>query len=127
MRLAKRTAGSDWKNRAQFFAIAANLMRQILVDHARNRRALCRGGEDRPIPFEEWFAAKEQRTEDILALHEALERLAKLDQRQSRIVELRFFSGLSEAEIADVMDISTRTVKRDWNFAKAWLYSEMSK
>ena len=127
LRLAKKTAEFDWKNRAQFFAVPANLMRQILVAHARNRQALRRGGKDRPIPFEEWFAAKEQRTDHILALDEALERLEKIDRRQSRVVELRFFSGLSEAEIADVMDISTRTVKRDWNFAKAWLYSEMSK
>jgi len=127
LRMVKKTMEVDWNNRAHFYAIAGRVMRQILVDHARTRQAQRRGGKNPPVPFEEWFAVKEQRAEHILALDEALERLAKIDHRQSRIVELRFFSGLSEAEIASVMAVSTRTVKRDWNFAKAWLYNEMSK
>ncbi len=116
-----------WQNRAHFFAIAAQLMRRILVDHARSRQAAKRGGSDIKLPLEEAIIASEGREVDLVALDEALERLAAIDQQQSRVVELRFFSGLSVEETAEVLEVSPRTVKRDWNVAKAWLRREISK
>ena len=118
--------GADWQNRAHFFSAAAQAMRRILVDYARERRAQKRGGDRQRVPPDEAFTFAEERSEDLLALDGALEKLAGLDPRQSRIVELRFFGGLTEAEIAEVLGVSEKTVKRDWSVAKAWLYAEMS-
>ncbi len=115
-----------WQNRAHFYAISAQLMRRILVDHARSRQAAKRGGSDIKLPLEEAIIASEGREVDLVALDEALERLAAIDQQQSRVVELRFFSGLSVEETAEVLGVSPRTVKRDWNVAKAWLRREIS-
>jgi len=111
-------------NRAQFFAIAANLMRQILVNHARHHRAAKRGGGNK-VALAEDAAVVQQRGVDFIALDEALEKLAQLDPRQSRIVELRFFGGLTEDEIAEVLGVSAITVKRDWRIARAVLNRQL--
>jgi len=115
-----------WQNKAHFFAMAAQLMRQILVDFARARRRTKRGGGAAETTFDEAFVFQPERTRDLLAVDEALVRLAALDTRKSRIVELRFFGGLSEAEVAAVLNISERTVRREWTLAKAWLHSELT-
>lgn len=115
-----------WQNRAHFFGIAAQLMRRILVDHARTKKRAKRGGSDIRVSFSEATLKAKDQDLDIVALDEALERLAKLDEQQSRIVELRFFSGLTVEETAEVLSISTATVKRDWSMAKAWLHREIS-
>jgi len=116
----------EWQNRAHFYAIAARLMRQILVDHARRRQATKRGGSDIKVPLEEAIVLSSGRNVDLVALDEALTRLAAIDPQQSRIVELRYFSGLSVEETAEVLGVSSRTVKRDWNVAKAWLRQQIS-
>lgn len=117
----------ECESRTHFFAIAANLMRQILVDYARTRQSLKRGGAADNLPLEEAILIAAQETDvDLLALDEALNCLAEMDERQSRIVELRYFSGLSIAETAEVLQISPTTVKRDWNVAKAFLNHELS-
>jgi len=115
-----------WQNRAHFFGIAAQMMRRILVDHARTKKRAKRGGSDIRISFTEAALKTPDRNLDIVALDEALERLAEIDEQQSRIVELRFFSGLTVEETAEVLSISTATVKRDWSMAKAWLHREVS-
>ena len=115
-----------WQNRAHFYAISAQLMRRILIDHARSRQAAKRGGSNIKLPLEETMIASEGREVDLVALDEALERLASIDPQQSRVVELKFFSGLSVEETAEVLGVSQRTVKRDWNVAKAWLRREIS-
>jgi RNA polymerase sigma factor (TIGR02999 family) len=112
-------------SRAQFFGIAANLMRQILVNHAREHRAAKRGGGNK-VPLEEGAAgAVPERGVDFVALDQALDKLAQLDPRQSRIVELRFFGGLTEDEIAEVLEVSAITVKRDWRTARAFLHRHL--
>jgi len=118
---------TSWKNRAHFFGIAAQLMRRILVDHARAQQAEKRGGLVTRISLEEIPGDGEQPHEDaaasdVLAIHEALERLAAIDPDQARIVELRFFGGLTVEETATVLERSPRTVKREWRLARAWLY-----
>lgn len=115
-----------WQNRAHFYGIAAQLMRRILVDHARSRQAAKRGGSDIKLPLEEGMIVAAGKDVNLVALDEALERLAAIDPQQSRVVELRFFSGLSVEETAEVLGVSPRTVKRDWNVAKAWLRREIS-
>jgi RNA polymerase sigma factor (TIGR02999 family) len=115
-----------WQNRAHFFGIAAQMMRRILVDHARTKKRAKRGGSDIRISFTEAALKTPAQDLDIVALDEALERLAEIDEQQSRIVELRFFSGLTVEETAEVLSISTATVKRDWSMAKAWLHREIS-
>ncbi len=115
----------DWQNRLHFFGIAAQVMRRILVDHARSRQAAKRGGSDIRLPLEEAIVILPGQDLDFVALDEALNRLAQIDLQQSQIVELRFFSGLSVEETAKVLDVSERTVKRDWNVAKAWLRREL--
>ena len=118
----------DWQNRAHFFGIAANAMRRILVDYARQRHRAKRGGADETLPLDAvTLAVSEEKSVDLEALDEALTRLAELDERQARIVELRYFSGLSIKETAEVLHISPATVKKDWKSAKAWLYQEISK
>ena len=115
-----------WQNRAHFFGIAAQLMRRILVDHARTKKRVKRGGSDIRVSLSEVTIKASARDLDIVALDEALERLALIDEQQSRIVELRFFSGLTVEETAEVLGISPATVKRDWSMAKAWLHREIS-
>jgi RNA polymerase sigma-70 factor, ECF subfamily len=114
-----------WQNRAHFYGIAAQLMRRILVDHARRRQAGKRGGSDLKLQLEDKVAVSPEPDVNLVALDEALTRLAEIDPQQSRIVELRYFSGLSVEETAAVIGVSSRTVKRDWNVAKAWLRQEI--
>jgi RNA polymerase sigma factor (TIGR02999 family) len=116
-----------WQNRAQFFGIAAKLMRQILVDHAKQRHRAKRGGHARQIPLDEAVIVSPDRTAEMMALDEALESLATVDQRKSQILELRFFGGLSIEETAEVLGVSPGTVMRDWTLAKAWLQIEMTR
>jgi RNA polymerase sigma-70 factor (ECF subfamily) len=116
-----------WQNRAHFFATASHLMRHILVDHARARRAGKRGGLQRQVTLDDALLPSSERTMDVLILDEALENLAQFDPRQARIVELHFFGGLTFAEIALVLKVTERTVKRDWSMARAWLKGELSK
>jgi RNA polymerase sigma-70 factor (ECF subfamily) len=114
-----------WQSRAHFFAIAANLMRRILVDHARRRYAENRGGSQIQLTISDVDAAAKETDVDVLAIDEALDRLAALDPQQAQIVELRFFSGLSVEETAAALGISPKTVKRDWSVARAWLRREI--
>ena len=116
-----------WQNRAHFFATAARLMRNILVDHARRRVAAKRGGLQQQVTLNEDVLRAQNRTVDVLVLDQALERLAEFDARQARIVELHFFGGLNFDEIAEVLEVSERTVKRDWSMARSWLKGELSK
>lgn len=111
-----------WENRLHFFNIAAATMRQILVDHARARKAEKRGGSLTRVTFDESLPVEEQTLDHIAALDEALREFASVDARACRIVELRFFTGLALEEIAELLHVSSRTVKRDWEFAKAWLH-----
>jgi len=116
----------DWQNRAHFFAVSANIMRRLLVDHARSHHRAKRGGQVIRITLNEETSAKNSDTQttklDLLALDQALDRLAELDQRKSRIVELRYFGGLSYEETAVVLGVSEITIKRDWLKARAWLF-----
>lgn len=116
----------QWQNRAHFFGIAAQLMRRILVDHARTKKRAKRGGSDIRVSLSKVNVATKSQDLDVVALDEALERLAGIDEQQSRIVELRYFSGLTVEETAEVLAISPATVKRDWSMAKAWLHREIS-
>jgi RNA polymerase sigma factor (TIGR02999 family) len=115
-----------WQNRAHFFAIAAQLMRRILVDFARRRDNLKCGGAAEKVSFDEALVVSSEAGAEMLALDDALNSLASLDARQSRVVELRFFGGLSINETAEVLKVSEGTVRRDWSLAKAWLYRELS-
>ena len=117
-----------WRNRAHFFGVAASMMRRILVDHARRRRAEKRGGDWERVTLAEHEVAAESASEiDVLALHESLERLAAFDPQQERIVELRYFGGLTIEEAAEVVGISPATVVREWTIAKAWLRADLSR
>lgn len=116
-----------WQNRAHFFGIAAQVIRHILVDHARGRISAKRGGGAVNLSLDEGLAVPNKQDLDVVALDDALQGLAKIDPQQSRIVELRFFGGLSIEETAEVVGVSTATVKRDWSVAKAWLYREVSR
>ena len=116
-----------WQNRTHFMAVAAQLMRRILVDHARTKKRVKRGGSDVRISLGDANVAVKGQDLDVVALDEALQRLAQIDEQQSRVVELRFFSGLTVEETAEVMGISPATVKRDWSLAKAWLHRELSR
>jgi RNA polymerase sigma-70 factor (ECF subfamily) len=115
----------DWQNRAHFFAVTAQVMRHILIDHARRRRYAKHGGEVRQVPIQDAAEMSLQRAAELIALEEALDELAKFDGRKSRVVELRYFGGLSLEETAEVLEISLMTVRRDWRAAKAWLYRRM--
>ena len=118
----------NWESRAHFFAIAAQAMRRILVDYARTKNRQKRGGEAEKIPLEETIlVAAEEKSIDLIALDEALTRLAEKDVQQARIVELKYFSGLSLEETAEVLSISRATVANDWNIAKIWLLRELTK
>jgi RNA polymerase sigma-70 factor (ECF subfamily) len=123
--LVDHTKG-NWQNRTHFVAAAAQLMRRIMVDHARERHALKRGGGPLKVTLDEAAAVTETRSEELLALDDALERLAAQDSRKSQIVELRYFGGLTVEETAEFLKLSQRTVEREWNMAKAWLYRALS-
>src|SRR5262249_29851387 len=116
-----------WQNRAHFFAVSANVMRRILVDLARERGNLKRGGGARAVSLDEAMVVAPERSADLLALDEAMDRLAALSARQSRVVELRYFGGLNEEEVAEVLKVSLRTVQSDWRLARTWLYRELSR
>jgi RNA polymerase sigma factor (TIGR02999 family) len=120
---ARRVA---WQNRTHFFAISASLMRRILVDAARERQARKRGGSDERVVLDEGLIAGPRRNEDLVALDEALSALAAVDERKSKVVELRFFGGLNETEIAEALQVSPETVRRDWRLAKSWLLRFLS-
>lgn len=117
----------EWQNRAHFFGVAAQLMRQILVDYARNHRAAKRGASICKLPLDDAGSQASIADVDVVALDDALHSLAKLDPQQSRVVELRFFAGLSIEDTSEVMGVSPSTVKRDWNTARVWLYRELDR
>jgi RNA polymerase sigma-70 factor (ECF subfamily) len=124
LRLADQT-NPNWQSRAHFFAVAARAMRRILVNYAKSNRAQKRGGGAARIELDEAAILSPEQSKEIVDLHEALERLATLNSRKARVVELKYFGGLNHDEIAEVMKISTVTVRRDWMFAKTWLYDEL--
>jgi RNA polymerase sigma-70 factor (ECF subfamily) len=115
----------DWQSRSHFFAVAARVMRRILVDHARARNAAKRGGGFPGVSLDEMPLLTNEQSELVLAVHDCLDRLVELDKRQAEVVEMRFFGGLTEEEIAIVLGVSPRTVKRDWAMARAWLHAEL--
>lgn len=125
MRLIDQTR-TTWQSRVHFYAVAANMMRRILVNHARDRATEKRGGSAQRFSIENLDILPEQTAGDLLDLDEALEKLKKLDERKCRVVDLRFFGGLNEDEVAEVLGVSEKTVRRDWQFAKLWLYRELS-
>jgi len=116
---------SDWQNRAHFFAVAARVMRNLLVDRARSRRFAKRGGGAKTVSADEITIASPEKAVNVIDLHESLTILAEIDERKSRIVELRYFAGLSVEETAEVLGVSGITVKREWLKAKAWLYQAL--
>jgi RNA polymerase sigma factor (TIGR02999 family) len=116
----------QWRNRTHFVAVAAQLMRRIMVDHARARHALKRGAGAIRVTLDETALVTEDRAEELLALDEALEKLAEFDRRRCEIVEMRYFGGMTVEEIADVLKVHPNTVMRDWRAAKAWLYAELT-
>jgi RNA polymerase sigma factor (TIGR02999 family) len=126
LRLVGQKAG-HWQNRAHFFAIAAQMMRRILVDYARSRRQAKRGGGAQKVSFDEMMVVSGGKAADVIALDEALTTLAELDERKGKLVELRFFAGLSIEDTAEILGVSPGTIKRDWTLAKAWLQRELKK
>jgi RNA polymerase sigma-70 factor (ECF subfamily) len=124
LRLADQT-NRNWRSRAHFFAVAARVMRGILVNYAKSNQAQKRGGGAARIELDEAAIFSPEQSKEIVDLHEALERLATVNSRKARVVELKYFGGLNHDEIAEVMKISTVTVRRDWMFAKTWLYDEL--
>jgi RNA polymerase sigma factor (TIGR02999 family) len=116
----------EWQSRAHFFAVAARMMRNILVTHAVHRKRQKRGGDALVVSLDSARASASEPALDIVALDEALKRLAEFDERKSQIVELRFFGGLSEEETAEVLETSLRTIQREWSLARAWLYRELN-
>jgi len=118
---------TEWQNRAHFFAVSAQLMRRILVDFARSRTYAKRGGAARKVPLEEATIVSREKSADLVALNDALDSLAQLNERQGQVIELRFFGGLSLEEIAEVLKVSVGTVRRDWSLARAWLHRELRK
>jgi RNA polymerase sigma factor (TIGR02999 family) len=116
---------AKWQNRAQFFGVASQVMRRILVDYARGQQRVRRGGKQQKVSLDDVLLVSPDRTEEVLTVHESLSRLERLDARQARIVELRYFGGLTVEEVAEVVGISTKTVMRELNVAKAWLYGDL--
>ena len=125
MRISEQS-GIDWQNRSHFYGIASRLMRQILVDHARTHAAAKRGSNAIHFSIDDMQIPVEERAHSILCLNDVLERLEKFDEQQAKIVEMRFFGGMANAEIAEALDISERTVSRNWEAARLWLYRELS-
>lgn len=115
----------DWQGRAHFFGVAAQMMRRILIDHARGHLRDKRGGGVIPVPLDEALVFAPEQASELLRLDSSLDRLAKIDPRQGKIVELRFFAGLTVEQTADVLGISAKTVKREWSMAKAWLHGDL--
>ena len=111
-----------WQNRAHFFGVAAQVMRHILIDHARTQRRLKRGGDAQQVPLDEGTVMAPERADELIALDEALTQLEVADPRRSKVVELRYFGGLSIEETADVLKVNPTTISRDWRWARAWLY-----
>jgi len=124
LRLADQT-NPRWQNRAHFFAVAARAMRQIRVSYARSQRSQERGGGALKVELDEAALVSPEQSQEIVDLHEALERLATLDSRKAQVVELKYFGGLDYDEMAEVLKVSRVTVRRDWEFAKVWLYTEL--
>ncbi len=120
------TASKNWVNRKHFFRVAANAMRQVVVDHARARAAKKRGGDLSPLPIDEAILSAKQITDDIVALDQALDRLREVDEQTYQVVELRFLCGLTVEETAEAIGVSARTVKREWQFGRAWLKSALN-
>ena len=116
----------SWQDRAHFFGVAAMAMRHILVNHARSKRSQKRGGEPQKVTLDENSIATIERADEIVALHDALNDLAVFDERASRVVELKFFGGITNKETAEVLNVSTETVKRDWQFARSWLLRQVA-
>jgi RNA polymerase sigma-70 factor, ECF subfamily len=125
LRLADKTH-PQWQNRAHFFAVAAQIMRRIMVDHARQRHALKRSGGAIRVTLDECAAVAQTRAAELLALDEALEKLAAFDPRKAKVVEMRYFGGLTMEEIGDVLKVHVNTVTRDWTAARAWLFAALS-
>ena len=123
LRLAKEDL--EWKNREHFIGVAANVMRRVLVDYARAHNAAIRGGGQRRVELDEGLALSEERSKEVLSLDEALGRLARMSPRQARIVELRYFGGLTVEEVGALLSIAPRSVKRDWSLARIWLHNEL--
>lgn len=115
----------NWRNRAQFFGVAAQLMRRILVDHAKTKHREKRGGDAVKFSLDDVINLSQERAADLLALDDALDGLARIDGRKSRVVELRYFGGFSVEETAQILEVSPETVMRDWKMAKAWLYQQI--
>jgi RNA polymerase sigma factor (TIGR02999 family) len=124
MKLAAQR-GARWQNRAQFFAVASQAMRRILVDYARTQQRTKRGGKQLRVTLEDVCVVSPRISEEILAVDESLARLEKVDPRQARVVELRYFSGLTTEEAGEALGISAKTVTREWNVARAWLYADL--
>ena len=124
LRMADQT-NPRWQNRAHFFAVAARAMRRILVSYARSQRSQKRGGGAIKVELDEAALVSPEESKEIIDLHEALERLATLDSRKAEVIELKYFGGLNYDEMAEVLKISRVTVRRDWQFAKVWLYTEL--
>jgi RNA polymerase sigma factor (TIGR02999 family) len=118
-------AEAGWRNRTHFFAVASQVMRHVLVDYARQRRRVKRGAGAVHVPVEAAVVLSSEQVEQVVAVDLALQRLAKIDERKSRVFEMRFFGGLSVEETAEVLGVATNTVIRDWNFARAWLRREL--
>jgi RNA polymerase sigma factor (TIGR02999 family) len=116
---------AKWKNRAQFFGVASQVMRRILVDYARGEQRLRRGGKQQRVVLDDVVLVSPDRTDELLTVNESLSKLEKLDPRQARVVELRYFAGLTIEEIAEVVGVSSKTVTRELNMAKAWLYGDL--
>jgi RNA polymerase sigma-70 factor, ECF subfamily len=116
---------TDWQSRAHFFGVAAQMMRRILVDHARGHSRQKRGGEHAKVPLDEALVMADRQADEVLAVDDSLNELAKIDPRQAKVVELRFFGGLSVEEAANVIGVSPKTVKREWSVAKAWLTADL--
>ena len=125
LRLADQ-GDARWQDRVHFFAVASKVMRQILIDHARRRTRAKRGGNQTRLSLDEAAILSDERAADLLALDEALSQLASLDPRKSRVVELRFFSGLTIEEVAEVLKVNPKTVARDWAMARAWIHRELA-
>ena len=125
LKLANREV-QNWQNRAHFFGVASTAMRHILVDYARSKQSQKRGGWQERVTLTENHAVTGDQSNDVIALDDALKTLAALDERKSRVVELKFFGGVTNEEIAEVLKISTDTVKRDWRFARTWLLRELA-